>query len=150
MVRITHKHKKKLKKIVEITQLQIFARILWNIFPGVIRTEAFASQPTLERIDLRYNRISQIEGGAFRDLSSPKEIYLAGNRLIQLNSDVFEVKFIHQKLYFFLIFTWTMFFLVETGCFIAGKTGFIGKFYYCISINCTTWSGQPETAQSFV
>lgn len=69
-------------------------------FAGFIRTEAFASQPTLERIDLRYNRISQIEGGAFRELSSPKEIYLAGNRLIQLNSDVFEVKLIHQILCF--------------------------------------------------
>lgn len=64
-----------------------------NISLATIRTEAFASQPTLERIDLRYNRISSIEGGAFSGLTSPKEIYLAGNRLVQLNSDVFEVNF---------------------------------------------------------
>lgn len=61
---------------------------------GTIRTEAFAAQPTLERIDLRYNRISSIDGGAFNGLNAPKEIFLAGNRLIQLNSDVFEVCFL--------------------------------------------------------
>ncbi|XP_055298142.1 transforming growth factor beta activator LRRC32 isoform X2 [Sitodiplosis mosellana] len=57
---------------------------------AVVRSEAFTSQPSLERIDLRYNRISTIDGGAFGGLTSPKEIYLAGNRLILLNSDVFE------------------------------------------------------------
>lgn len=60
-------------------------------FIGIVRTEAFAAQPTLERIDLRNNRISLIDGGAFRGLLTPKDILLAGNRLIQLNSDVFEV-----------------------------------------------------------
>lgn len=63
------------------------------VFLAIVRSEAFASQPSLERIDLRYNRISTIDGGAFGGLTSPKEIYLAGNRLILLNSDVFEVKF---------------------------------------------------------
>lgn len=58
---------------------------------AIVRSEAFASQPTLERIDLRYNRISNIDSGAFGGLTAPKEVYLAGNRLIQLNSDVFEV-----------------------------------------------------------
>lgn len=74
---------------------------------ATIRTEAFASQHTLERIDLRYNRISSIEGGAFSGLTSPKEIYLAGNRLVQLNSDVFEVKsdtFPNEKQRFLQIF----------------------------------------------
>lgn len=58
---------------------------------GIIRSEAFASQPTLERIDLRHNRISVVESSAFAGISAPKDIYLAGNRLIQLNSDVFQV-----------------------------------------------------------
>lgn len=61
------------------------------VIAAVIRPDAFASQSTLERIDLRSNQISNIEGGAFGGLTTPKEIYLAGNRLIQLNSDVFEV-----------------------------------------------------------
>lgn len=61
-----------------------------------MRPEAFASQSSLERIDLRYNRISTIDGGAFGGLKAPKEIYLSGNRLVQLNSDVFEVNFIFQ------------------------------------------------------
>lgn len=60
---------------------------------GFVRSEAFASQPTLERIDLRYNRVSTIDGGSFSGLKAPKEIYLSGNRLVQLNSDVFEVSF---------------------------------------------------------
>lgn len=59
---------------------------------GIIRAEAFASQPTLERIDLRHNRISIVESGAFAGISAPKDIYLAGNRINQLNSDVFEVR----------------------------------------------------------
>lgn len=79
---------------------------------ATIRTEAFASQHTLERIDLRYNRISSIEGGAFSGLTSPKEIYLAGNRLVQLNSDVFEVQsdtFPNEKQRFLQIFFFSIY-----------------------------------------
>lgn len=61
-------------------------------FAGIVRSDAFAAQPTLERIDLRHNRISVVESGAFSGILAPKDIYLAGNRLVQLNSDVFEVK----------------------------------------------------------
>lgn len=70
---------------------QFFNNSFLFVIAAVVREEAFASQASLERIDLRYNRISNIEGGAFAGLTAPKEIYLAGNRLIQLNSDVFEV-----------------------------------------------------------
>jgi Leucine-rich repeat (LRR) protein len=56
-----------------------------------VRQDAFAAQPSIERIDLRHNRISTVEGGAFVGLKSPKEIYLSGNHLAHLNSDVFQV-----------------------------------------------------------
>ena len=56
-----------------------------------LKANDFASQTTLERIDLRFNRIVTIEGGAFQGLAQPKEIYLSGNRLSRMNSDVFQV-----------------------------------------------------------
>lgn len=58
---------------------------------AAIRAEAFDAQSTLERIDLRHNRINAIDGGAFRGLTKLKDVFLSGNRLVQLNSDVFEV-----------------------------------------------------------
>lgn len=66
--------------------------LILNIFdPATVRQEAFAAQPTIERIDLRHNRLSTIEGGAFLGLHNPKEIYLSGNQIAHLNSDVFQV-----------------------------------------------------------
>lgn len=93
MFKLTNKRKSrlqlKLKAINDETNNSFFLFVI----AVVVRSEAFASQVFLERIDLRYNRISSIGGGAFGGLNEPKEIYLAGNRLIQLNSDVFEVWF---------------------------------------------------------
>lgn len=56
-----------------------------------LKQQAFAAQTSLERLDLRDNRISTIESGAFDGLNQPKEIYLSGNRLSKMNSDVFQV-----------------------------------------------------------
>lgn len=82
-------------RTISVQPLFVSAHI--NLFcyisAAAIRPEAFAAQPSLERIDLRYNRISGLDGGSFAGLTAPKEIYLTGNRLIQLNSDVFEVLF---------------------------------------------------------
>lgn len=61
------------------------------IIEATIRQEGFAAQPSIERIDLRHNRLSTIEGAAFVGLHNPKEIYLSGNQIAHLNSDVFQV-----------------------------------------------------------
>lgn len=61
------------------------------LFTDTLKQQAFAAQTSLERLDLRDNRISTIESGAFDGLNQPKEIYLSGNRLSKMNSDVFQV-----------------------------------------------------------
>lgn len=60
-------------------------------FTDTLKQQAFAAQTSLERLDLRDNRITTIESGAFDGLNQPKEIYLSGNRLSKMNSDVFQV-----------------------------------------------------------
>lgn len=124
-------------------------------FSAIIRSEAFASQPSLEKIDLRFNRISSIEGGAFGGLTSPKEIFLAGNRLILLNSDVFEVNFWRKIFHFssktfeFVMpcwnFDWSM--TIFIGCDYIGKTWFEREFHFGIPVDCFARSGQFETVE---
>lgn len=58
-----------------------------------LKSDQFAAQRSLERIDIRHNLITTIDGGAFQGLVQPKEILLSGNRLTTFNSDVFSVSF---------------------------------------------------------
>lgn len=67
--------------------------IYFFIFTVTLKSESFSSQLNIERIDLRHNQISNIEGGTFYGLNKIKEIYLGGNKLNRLNSDVFLVSF---------------------------------------------------------
>lgn len=69
-----------------------------SYFTETLKPQAFAAQTSLERLDLRDNRISTIESGAFDGLNQPKEIYLSGNRLSKMNSDVFQVCFRNEIL----------------------------------------------------
>uniref|UniRef100_A0A8D8Z9Q1 Insulin-like growth factor-binding protein complex acid labile subunit n=1 Tax=Cacopsylla melanoneura TaxID=428564 RepID=A0A8D8Z9Q1_9HEMI len=57
---------------------------------GVLKADSFLSQRWLERIILRGNRLTTIEGGAFNALAKIHILNLSYNRLNKLNSDTFQ------------------------------------------------------------